>query len=179
MTAIATGGLASAVALLALTVDETDEAFANVYSTAVSLQNVFPQVPQRLLIFAASAAATIGALVIDLVQYETFLFLLGSFFVPLFGVLLGDWAMSAMHYGRREIFEAPSLRGELVASWLVGFALYQWLQPVGPRWWTSFMEHFHPSALHIGASLPSFALAFLLTVGSAVVTRRAGVPSRA
>ena len=49
MTSIAAGGLAAGLALLALTVDETDEAFANVYSTAVSLQNVLPRVPQRLL----------------------------------------------------------------------------------------------------------------------------------
>ena len=40
LTAIAGGGIAAALALLALTVDETDEAFANVYSAAVSVQNV-------------------------------------------------------------------------------------------------------------------------------------------
>jgi hypothetical protein len=45
-------------------VDETDEAFANVCSTAVSLQNVTPDVPQRALIVAASVSATVGALVI-------------------------------------------------------------------------------------------------------------------
>ena len=40
LTAIAAGGAASVLALLALTVDESDEAFANVYSGAVSLQNL-------------------------------------------------------------------------------------------------------------------------------------------
>ena len=62
MTSIAAGGLAAGLALLALTVDETDEAFANVYSTAVSLQNALPRVPQRLLIGVAAAGATVGAL---------------------------------------------------------------------------------------------------------------------
>ena len=38
LTAIAGGGAAAALALLALTVNETDEAFANVYSGAVSAQ---------------------------------------------------------------------------------------------------------------------------------------------
>src|SRR2546423_19805 len=61
LTAIAGGGAAAALALLALTVDETDEAFANVYSAAVSTQNLFPRIPQRALIVAASAAATGGA----------------------------------------------------------------------------------------------------------------------
>ena len=50
LTAIAAGGAASLLALLALTVDESDEAFANVYSGAVSLQNLLPRVPQRLLV---------------------------------------------------------------------------------------------------------------------------------
>ena len=39
LTTVAAGGVGSVLALLALTVDETDEAFANIYSTAVSLQN--------------------------------------------------------------------------------------------------------------------------------------------
>ncbi|MGH2995568.1 MAG: cytosine permease, partial [Gaiellaceae bacterium] len=84
-TAIAAGGAASAVALLALTVDETDEPFANVYSAAVSLQNLLPRAPQRGLILLAGGAATLGALLVDIVAYGSFLFLLGSCFVPLFG----------------------------------------------------------------------------------------------
>jgi purine-cytosine permease-like protein len=178
MTAIATGGLASAVALLALTVDETDEAFANVYSTAVSLQNVLPEVPQRLLILLAAGAATVGALVIDLVQYQAFLFLLGSFFIPLFGVLLGDWLLAAAHYTRLDVFEGPLVRPELIASWLAGFALYQWLQPAGPGWWKDFVQHFHPGTVHIGASLPSFGAAFLLTLAAGLFARRAELAGR-
>ena len=95
------------IALLALTVDETDEAFADIYSTAVSIQNVFPRLPQRLLIALVAATATAGALVLDLQNYQTFLFLLGSFFVPLLGVLIADWLLAGLHYDRRAIFEGP------------------------------------------------------------------------
>ena len=109
MTSIAAGGLAAGLALLALTVDETDEAFANVYSTAVSLQNALPHLSQRLLIGLAATGATVGALVITWAEYETFLFMLGSFFVPLFGVLLADWLLAGARYTRAEIFEAPSV----------------------------------------------------------------------
>src|SRR6266536_1927735 len=94
LVAIAGGGAAAALALLALTVDETDEAFANVYSAAVSLQNLLPRVPQRLLIAVSTIVATGGALLINLRSYQTFLFLLGSFFVPLLGVLIADWLVS-------------------------------------------------------------------------------------
>ena len=40
--AVVAGGFAAVVALFALLVTETDEAFANVYSAAVSIQNIVP-----------------------------------------------------------------------------------------------------------------------------------------
>ena len=54
LTTVAAGGVGSVLALLALTVDESDEAFANVYSGAVSLQNLVPRVQQRLLVTATA-----------------------------------------------------------------------------------------------------------------------------
>ena len=52
--AVAAGGVGATLALLAVTVDETDEAFANVYSTAVSIQNLAPRLPQRALLVAVA-----------------------------------------------------------------------------------------------------------------------------
>ena len=159
LTAIATGGAGAAIALVALGVDETKEPFANIYSTAVSAQNVLPRVPQRVLIVAVAVVATAGTFAIDLVHYQDFLFLLGSFFVPLFGVLLAQWLL-----GERDVFGAPSVRAGQIAAWLAGFLLYQWLSPVGPAWWTKIVEHSHPGQGAIGGSLPSFAAAFLLSL---------------
>ncbi len=56
------------------------------------------------------------------------------------------------------------MRPGLVGAWLAGFALYQWLEPVGPGWWTNLVAHTHPGTVHIGGSLPSFAAAFGLTL---------------
>lgn len=170
--AVAAGGAAAALALFALTVDETDEAFADIYSTAVSLQNLLPRVPQRLLIFVVSTISTIGALTINLAHYLDFLYLLGSCFVPLFGVLLADWLVAGLQYRRDDFFAAPPFRPAFIGAWVAGFALYQWLQPVGPGWWTSFVENAHPAQFSIGASLPSFALAFLLAGLAGLMRRR-------
>jgi NCS1 family nucleobase:cation symporter-1 len=171
--AIAGGGAGAAVALVALGVDETKEPFANVYSAAVSLQNLLPRVPQRLLVVAVAAVSTAGALTVDLGQYASFLYLLGSFFVPLFGVLLADWLLAGAHYGRDDVFRAPAVRVEMLAAWAAGFALYQWLAPVGPAWWTSLVERTHPHALPWGgASLPSFGASFLLAGVLAFGVRR-------
>jgi nucleobase:cation symporter-1, NCS1 family len=153
--AVAAGGFAAALALLALTVDETDEPFANVYSAAVSVQNVVPRASQRLVIVVVSAVATLGALAIDLVRYEIFLFLLGSAFVPLFGVLAADFLLGAAR--------PVAVRWSGIAAWTLGFVVYQWLQPTGPEWWTSFVARApEAGSLAIGASLPSFAVAFVV-----------------
>jgi NCS1 family nucleobase:cation symporter-1 len=173
LTAVAAGGAASVLALLALTVDESDEAFANVYSGAVSIQNLLPRVPQRILVAGVAAVATVGALLVDLRNYQPFLYLLGSFFVPLFAVLLADWLLAGRRYARDDVFHAPELRVEMIVAWLAGFCLYQWLYPQGPHWWTALVAHTHPHALPWGgASLPSFAASFALAALARVVARR-------
>jgi nucleobase:cation symporter-1, NCS1 family len=171
LTAIASGGAAAAIALLALGVDETKEPFANIYSAAVSLQNVLPRMSQRALIVVVGVVATAGTFVVDLVQYASFLLLLGSFFVPLFGVLLAQWLV-----GARDPFAAREVRVGQVAAWLAGFGLYQWLSPVGPSWWTRAVDVTHPA---IGGSLPSFAAAFVLSIALTLPARAAARRHRA
>jgi len=170
MTAIAAGGLASGLALFALGVDETKEPFANVYSTALSLQNLLPRASQRMLIVVAAGVSTLGALTIGLAQYQSFLFLLGSFFVPLFGVLAADWLMRR-GYDRDAVFRAPPVRPAQLGAWLAGFVLYQWLIPTGPSWWVDLFGHLHTTGWGFGASLPSFALAFALSALLNVLAR--------
>jgi nucleobase:cation symporter-1, NCS1 family len=130
------------------------------------VQNVLPRVPQRLLILAVAAVATAGTFVIDLVNYQSFLYLLGSFFVPLFGVLLAQWIA-----GERDPFRAPRFRPGQVVAWLAGFCLYQWLAPVGPSRWIHLVDHTHPGQGAVGGSLPSFALAFVLSLGLTLASR--------
>ena len=170
--AVAAAGATAALALFAVTVDEADEAFANTYSAAVSLQNLLPGVPQRVLVVASATIATVGALTIELRNYEAFLLLLGSFFVPLFGVLLADWLLAGMRYTRRDLFHGPAFRVELIGAWLVGFALYQWLHPTGPSSWIDLVERTHAGELEIGATLPSFLAAFLIAAGFGALAGR-------
>ncbi len=54
------------LAVLVLIVVELDEAFANIYSTAVSAQNVLTRVDRRLLAVAVGVVATVLALAVDL-----------------------------------------------------------------------------------------------------------------
>ncbi len=176
LTAIAGGGAAAALALLALTVDETDEAFANVYSTAVSLQNLFPRVSQRALIVGVSILATAGALAIDMRSYQRFLLLLGAVFVPLLGVLVAHWLLAGAGYTARDIFEGPAFRPGSIFAWAAGFFLYEWLyQPPDLGFWTRLLHHLPTPSYQFGASVPSFALAFVLAFAAgSLVSARAG-----
>jgi nucleobase:cation symporter-1, NCS1 family len=172
----AAGGIAF-VALICITIDESEKAFADIYSTAVSLQNFLPRVSQRLLITIVSAVATGLALVLSFGgSFENFLLLLGSFFVPLLGVLVADWLLAGCRYTEERIFAGPDWRPAGLIAWLVGFCLYQWLSPVGPGFWTSVVDRTHPGYVTFTASLPSFGAAFclmlLLTLASRAVARR-------
>jgi len=170
--AVVGAGLATALALFALLVTETDEAFANAYSAAVSLQNIVPRVPQQALLVLVTGTATVGALVVDLVAYQSFLFLLGSVFVPLFAVLLADWLAAGRRYSTDDVFGAPAWRPGLLAAWIGGFALYQWLYPSGPSWWVDLVGNLSPPDWSIGATVPSFFVAFAIASIVAMVSRR-------
>jgi len=172
--AVAAGGIVALLALFVLTVAETDEAFANAYSGAVSLQNLFPAAPQKLLIVATTTLGTIGALALSLTSFQSFLFLLGSFFVPLFAVLLADWLLAGRFYDADDVFGAPSWRPGLIAAWVVGFGTYQWLSPTGPTWWVEQVQRLDPPAWGIGATLPSFVAAFTVGLLAAAISRRRG-----
>src|SRR5947208_2472467 len=180
LTAIAGGGAAAALALLALTVDETDEAFANVYSSAISTQNLVSRVSQRALIVGASVLATGAALAIDMRSYQRFLLLLGAVFVPLLGVLVADWLLAGAHYTRRHAFEGPAFRPANIVAWIAGFVVYEWLyQPADLGFWSRWVSHLPTPSYQIGASVPSFAAAFLLTVAAvALGSSRAAARAR-
>jgi putative hydroxymethylpyrimidine transporter CytX len=162
--AVASGSALAVVALLMLTVDESDEAFADVYSTAVSLQNLLPRASQRLLIVVVASVATAGAIAIDLGNYLTFLFCSARCSCRSSACCSRTGSRAGAHYGRRDIFEAPLVRWERLVAWIAGFVLYQWLSPVGPSWWTDAVAHLSPGHARLTASLPSFAAAFGLTL---------------
>ena len=170
--AVATAGGIAFVALVCITIDESEKAFADIYSTAVSLQNFLPRVSQRLLITLVSVVATGLALVLSFGgSFENFLLLLGSFFVPLLGVLIADWLLAGCRYTEERIFAGPNWRPAGLVAWVAGFCLYQWLSPVGPGFWTSLVDRTHPGYVTFTASLPSFAAAFLLMLALTLASR--------
>ena len=60
----------------------------------------------------------------------------------------------------------PLAAGQLNLG-LAGFAAYQWLSPTGPSWWVDQVQRLDPPSWEIGATLPSFAVSFVLALAAA------------
>jgi NCS1 family nucleobase:cation symporter-1 len=126
------GGLFFAV----LMVREVDQSFANVYSTGVSVQNLLPKADRRVLTVIIGALTTILALVMDMSQYQGFLTLLGSVFVPMCGVLVADYFLrgNAKHWNTTG--RAPS-RWTMLLAWVLGLITYQLINPGAVGAWST------------------------------------------
>ncbi|MDQ6669385.1 MAG: cytosine permease, partial [Chloroflexota bacterium] len=150
------------IALVALLIDETDEGFANVYSTAMSIQNLVPRASQRVLTIGICVLVLGVAWVVPLAQYESFLLLIGSAFVPLLGVLAADYfVLRGRRYVPEELLHPEPGRRTLnwggIGVWLVGVAVYLVISGVPAL-------GINGVAPWLGASLPSFVVAFVLHV---------------
>jgi len=158
--------IAGPLALLILLADETDEAWADLYSAAVSLQNVFPNLRQRWLIFGLGLFCFLVAAVLDITQYENFLLLIGSVFVPLFGILAADYfILRGRRYQAEELYRpggrywyTKGIHWRGLLAWVFGILVYQIVVKELP--W-------------VGASIPSFVGAFAMHLLLGEVARRA------
>ncbi len=156
------------VALLVVLVDETDQGFADIYSAAVSAQNLLSRVSQRALIVLVGAIGLILSIVLRTSDYEGFLLLLGSVFVPLLAIIAAHhFIVRPGRIDRAALFPSrATLNIPAVIVWAIGFVLYQWISPTtfGP-WEDAFgaavgaLTLPYPLASPVGATIPSFLIA--------------------
>lgn len=143
--------------LLVMIVDEIDNAFADIYSAAISSQSIFHNLNQRHLIIGFSIVSTILAIFVSIEGYEQFLFLIGALFIPLFGVLLTDYFVikrgkyqNDMMYGNKII----KIGYPAIIAWAIGALLYYLLSQLSPI----YLEQL-PT---IGSTIPSLIISSLL-----------------
>jgi NCS1 family nucleobase:cation symporter-1 len=160
-------------AFAVLVLREGDQSFANVYSTAVSLQNPRPGWDRRVLTVLIGSATTLAALTLDVTALVNFLYLIGAVFVPLSAVLLVAWwgrSPGSWDLGR----SAPSRPGMQLA-WLLGFIGYQLVNPGAIPGWS---DAWSALATSLGVAghpwLSASVTSFLVAAGVAVVATRVG-----
>ncbi|HEY1486862.1 MAG TPA: cytosine permease [Micromonosporaceae bacterium] len=174
--AVPVGWLAFGVLLLR----ELDESFANVYSTAVSTQNLRPLWDRRVLAIVIGTLATAGAFWLDhssfQAAYQNFLSLIGSIFIPMFAVFVVRYFLLRDGRSWDTSENAPS-RWVLLVPWVLGFIAYQLVNPGLVTTWAHLWTHargwlhFTPESW-MSASIISFLVAGIVTLALASTTRR-------
>ncbi len=166
---------AGTLAFAILAARELDQSFADVYSTAVSIQNLRPLWDRRVLAGLIAAASTAGALWLNIQDYQNFLLLLGSVFVPMSAVLVVDFFV--ISHGRWDLSAGARSRWLLLVPWALGFVTYQLINPGSVGWWTSAWESLARS-IHfsvqpwMSASIGSFVMAGVATLVFGRLARR-------
>jgi NCS1 family nucleobase:cation symporter-1 len=155
---------------------ELDQSFADVYSTAISMQNLRPRWDRRVLAGAISALVTAGALWLNIADYENFLTLLGSVFVPMSAVLIFDYFFGSARGRRWDLTSSARSRWAMLVPWAVGFVVYQLINPGYVSWWASAWSSvgraigFTPSSW-MSASILSFCASGVMTLLGMVIGR--------
>ncbi|MHB8074387.1 putative hydroxymethylpyrimidine transporter CytX [Desulfosporosinus fructosivorans] len=65
--------------------------FLDANSAGVTLLNIFPKLNEKIVAIVMTAIGTGLAILVNIEQYESFLYLIGSVFAPLFAILLTDY----------------------------------------------------------------------------------------
>ncbi|WP_263147214.1 putative hydroxymethylpyrimidine transporter CytX [Pseudomonas sp. RIT-PI-AD] len=154
---LALAGAGMGVPLLLILLDESENAFADIHSAAVSCGLLWPLKVERLAL-ALGALCTLIAWFAPLAEYQNFLLLIGSVFAPLFGVALVE------HFLQRRRHLAPGAhpawRWDALLAWFGGVAVYHLLAQAYPE---------------LGATLPALVVAGLLQGILGALWRRASL----
>ncbi|TGE36163.1 putative hydroxymethylpyrimidine transporter CytX [Desulfosporosinus fructosivorans] len=65
--------------------------FLDANSAGVTLLNIFPKLNEKIVAIVMTAIGTGLAILVNIEEYESFLYLIGSVFAPLFAILLTDY----------------------------------------------------------------------------------------
>jgi nucleobase:cation symporter-1, NCS1 family len=160
-----------AAGLALLLGDETDNAFADVYSGAISVKNVLPSLSTRALVAAIGGVCLAIALTVDLGSFQSFLYLVGSLFTPLFGVLFADYfLLKRRHYEPEELYPAAGpgrsaggVNPVALVAWAFGIATY--LAETTYVGW-------------LGGTLPSLAVSLAVYLAAELALRRLSLAGR-
>jgi len=125
--------------------------FLDIYSTAVSFMNIKPRVKEKLATFIFGVLGTVLALFFPVDRYESFLYFIGSIFIPLFGVVLFDY-----FFYRKRIIEVHQLLHQkeydllAILAWVGGFIIYELFLNYLPIFSASLPSLFAAGGIYLG-----------------------------
>lgn len=129
-----------------------------------------------MLALVVGALTTALALALNIRDYQSFLYLLGSVFVPMFAVFAVDYYLLRRRRAWNVSAQAPA-RSSMLLPWLAGFVAYQLVNPGSVSWWVRAWTAVRDAigftpATWMSASVVSFMVAAAGTGLLALVLRR-------
>lgn len=132
-------GLAGLLVIIFSTVTTT---FMDAYSAGVSSTTIYNSASSKCIAVIVTIVGTIAAILYPMDDITDFLYLIGSVFTPMIAILLADYFMNRQQV---QTLSAFLVRGTI---WAVSVGLYH------------YMLH---SESTVGATLPAFTMAFIIT----------------
>lgn len=81
--------------------------FMDAYSAGVTFLNIFPKLNEKSVALVMTAIGTGLAIIVNIEQYQNFLYAIGSVFAPLFAILLTDYFL----------LKNKKIQAELLVNW--------------------------------------------------------------
>lgn len=141
--------------LLVLIVDEIDNVFANIFSSAMSFKNIFSRINYKYLVIFFTALCCIFSNFIPIDQYQNFLLIIGALFAPLFAIVLTDYfiikrgkVLTDEFYNKQNKFKLSAF-----ISFFLGSLTYFLLSP---------LSQIHIESLNLGSTIPSMVISIVV-----------------
>ncbi|WP_458413371.1 putative hydroxymethylpyrimidine transporter CytX [Schinkia sp. CFF1] len=115
---LASAGLGLA-AMLIVVLSTVTTTFLDVYSAGESMLNITQRFSGKFISVVACTAGTLIAILTPIEQYENFLYLIGSVFVPMIAILITDYFI----LGKRDNTKKFNVINSIL--WVVGFIIYR------------------------------------------------------
>lgn len=143
--------------LLVLIVDEVDNVFANIFSSAMSFKNIYNKMNYKYLVVFFTGLGVLLANLVPIQQYESFLLIIGAMFAPLFAIVLSDYYIVRKGQIPVEMFyeKTNKVKASSFFAFLIGCITYLILSPIS--WF-----HAADLGLNIGSTIPSIAISILV-----------------
>ena len=151
--------------LLILIVDEIDNVFADIFSSAMSFKNIFNKINYKYLVISFTVLSCILSNIIPINQYESFLLLVGALFSPLFTIVLIDYYILKRGKVKIEEFYNKCDKFKISAffSFFIGSLIYLILSPISP---------IHIQNINIGSTIPSMAVSLISFISLEHIIKR-------
>lgn len=93
--------------------------FLDIYSAGISFLNIIPKLNERKIGLIMTIIGTIVALLVQMENYEGFLYAIGSVFAPLFAILISDYFVL-----KRRLEKDVLINIKSIIVWVIGIIIY-------------------------------------------------------